>query len=96
MRKTNEQPLGAAIKDFLKAFHLENKVHEVQVKDLWLKVMGKTISHYTSDIKLKEGRLFVTLTSSPLKQDLNYNKEKIIERLNEELGEIVVKEVIIR
>lgn len=96
MRKTNEQPLGSAIKDFLKAFHLQSKVHEVQIKDLWLKVMGKTISHYTSDIRLKDGKLIVSLTSAPLKQDLKYNKEKIIERLNEELGESVVKEVIIR
>ncbi|MFN0274898.1 MAG: DUF721 domain-containing protein [Chitinophagales bacterium] len=96
MRKANEQPVGSAIKDFLKAFHLENKVHEVQVKDLWMKVMGKTIAHYTSDIKLKDGRLYIFLTSAPLKQDLNFNKENIMERLNEEMGERVVKEVIIR
>ncbi|MBC8173446.1 MAG: DUF721 domain-containing protein [Chitinophagales bacterium] len=96
MRKTNEQPIGEAIKELFKQFHLEDKVHEVQVKELWNKVMGKTISHYTYDIRLKSGTLIVYLNSAPLKQDLSFNKGKIAERLNEEFGEIVIKEVIIR
>lgn len=96
MRKTNEQPIGEAIKELFKAFHLDNRVHEVQIKDLWVKVMGKTIAHYTSDIKLKDGKLFISLNSAPLKQDLHYNRDKIIERLNAEIGETVVKEVVIK
>ena len=96
MRRQNEQPIGEAIKELFKQFHLDGRVHEVQIKELWLKVMGKTIAHYTSNIQLRNGRLSITLNSAPLKQDMQFNKDKIMERLNEELGEIVVREIILK
>lgn len=96
MKKNNEQPVGDAIKDMFKAFHLDEKVNEVRIKEVWTKVMGNSIANYTSDIKLKKGILSIALNSAPLKQDLTYNRNKIIERINEEMGERIVTEVIIR
>jgi Dna[CI] antecedent, DciA len=40
--------------------------------------------------------LFVTTTVAPLKNELIYQKEKIIEMVNKEFGDIVIKEVVIR
>jgi hypothetical protein len=40
-------------------------------------------------------KLFITTYIAPLKQELLYQQENIINRVNEALGEKVVKEVII-
>ena len=40
--------------------------------------------------------LFITTTVAPLKNELLYQKEKIIERVNEALGEKTIKEVVIK
>ncbi|HNJ90622.1 MAG TPA: DciA family protein [Chitinophagales bacterium] len=40
--------------------------------------------------------LTIYINSAPLKQDLGFSKQQIIDRVNEELGERVVKEVAIR
>jgi len=95
-KKDNEVSLKDAIKGFLQTFHLEGKFHEQQIKDIWGDVMGRTISHYTTSIRLREGALTITLNSAPLKQDLLFQKETIQKRQNDELGEYVVREVVIR
>jgi hypothetical protein len=42
------------------------------------------------------GSVYITTTVAPLKQELLYQKEKIIERVNEVLGANTVKEVVIK
>ena len=40
--------------------------------------------------------LYISSSVAPLKQELLYQKEKIIQRVNEALGERVIKEVVIQ
>ncbi|RYG30528.1 MAG: DUF721 domain-containing protein [Chitinophagaceae bacterium] len=41
-------------------------------------------------------KLVVTTNVAPLKQELMYQKEKIIQRVNEALGQKIIREVIIQ
>lgn len=94
--KSNERELGAAIRELFKAYRLDTKLHQVAIREMWEKVMGKTIMHYTSDLRLQDGTLFLTLSSAPLKQDLQFKKDEIIGRINEEFDEVVVRALVIR
>lgn len=96
MKKSNEQGIGAAIKQLFKSYRLDEKVAEVQIKELWGKIMGVSIKNYTTNMHLHKGVLTIYIESAPLKQDLKFSKDTIIQRINEELKENVVKEVIIR
>lgn len=96
MKNQPEQDLKGVIKSFLKTYHLESKINEVQIKDMWGIVMGKTMSKYTGDIKLKDGKLTVFILSAPLKNEIYFNKETIIQRLNDEFGEVVVHQLEVR
>ena len=58
--------------------------------------MGKTVAKYTDKIQIINSTLFITTTVAPLKNELLYQKEKIIERVNEALGQKTIKEVIIK
>ena len=58
--------------------------------------MGKTIAKYTDKIQLINNTLFVTTSVAPLKNELLFQKEKIIERINEAMKEKVVKEVVVK
>lgn len=58
--------------------------------------MGKTISKYTDSIQIINQTLFITTTVAPLKNELLFQKEKIIQLINEELGENLIKDVVIR
>lgn len=96
VKKNNDQPLRDAMKDMFQEFKLAPKLHETQIKSLWERLMGPQINTYTSAIRIKDGVLTLTIVSASLKQELNYGKDKIRSLLNEELGDDLVKEVIIR
>ena len=58
--------------------------------------MGKTIANYTDKIQIVNGTLFITTSVAPLKNELIYQKKKIIERVNEALGENAIHDVVIK
>jgi hypothetical protein len=91
-----EYSLAEAVKQFLNQSKLKGSMQAFQVEDAWEKIMGKTIARYTEKIEIRGNTLYIGTSVAPLKQELLYQKEKIIERVNETLGEKVVKEVVIK
>ena len=57
--------------------------------------MGNAISKKTSSINLFNGVLTINITSSVLKQELNFAKDKIKSHMNAALKRDVIKEVIL-
>lgn len=58
--------------------------------------MGKTVARYTDKIQIHGQTLYVNTAVAALRQELLYQKENIIKRVNEALGERVIQEVVIR
>lgn len=82
-----------AMKQFLKKSRLKQGIQSVQIEEVWEAVMGKTIAQYTDKLEIKGRTLFITTAVAPLKNELLFQKVKIIERLNETLGEKIIDEV---
>ena len=91
-----EISIGDAIKEFLKKSKLKGSIQALQIEEAWEKIMGKTIAKYTDKIEIINSTLFIWSTVAPLKNELLYQKAKIIERVNEALGEKIIKDVIIK
>jgi len=96
MSKGNEYNFKDALQAMLKSYRLKSGLTETRVKQLWKQTMGKTISSYTRDIKIYRNKLFITIDSAPLREELSFGKDKIRRNLNEALGEDLIKDVIIR
>ena len=58
--------------------------------------MGPSIFKHTVNINFIGEKLFISLDSDVLRHELSYAKSKIIEILNAELKEEVVREIIFR
>lgn len=91
-----EISLQEAIQQFLQKSRLKSGIQAMRIEDVWEEVMGKTIAKYTDKIQIINTTLFITTSVAPLKNELLYQKEKILERVNEALGERAIKEVVIR
>ncbi|MVO10937.1 DUF721 domain-containing protein [Flavobacterium sp. TP390] len=89
----------ASIKDVLKSFVVQNKletgIDKVKVKEIWFAVMGNGVANYTEAIELKNTTLYVKLTSSVLREELSYGREKIIKMINDEMGKDIINKVIL-
>lgn len=95
MRYTNSITLGEAIDKMVKELRLKPRMDEMRIKQGWERIMGKPIARYTSHISLKGGKLYIKIENAPLKQELNYGRDKMRDLLNRELEGEVVKEVVI-
>ncbi len=95
-RNNNILNISDALKDFVKSNKLEKGLDKVHVRESWSKLLGNGVDNYTTAIELKNDVLYVQLSSSVLREELSYGKEKIIKMLNEELGKQLIKKLILR
>ena len=91
-----EYSLGDALRKFLNQSQLKGSIQALQIEEVWEQIMGKTVARYTDKIQIHGHTLYVNTTVAPLRQELIYQKDKIIQRVNEALGENVIKEVVIK
>ena len=91
-----EYSIGDALQKFLDESRIRGSIQALQIGDAWEEIMGKTIAHYTENIKIINDTLFITTHVAPLKQELIFQKEKIKLRVNEALGKNVIKEIIVK
>ena len=96
MISSNEFTLKKALELMLVQNNLKTKYDEIHIRSIWDKLMGVTIAKRTIDINLHNKVLFLKLSSSVLRNELTFSKEKIMKLLNDEFGETVVESVIIK
>lgn len=94
--KNNEQTLKEAMQDFFNLFQLNTRLNDARVLAYWEEVMGKTIAKHTTNLYIKNGVLYLSIDSGPLKQELFYGRQKIQELMNERIGQDHITEVVIR
>lgn len=88
--------MADAIQQFVSKSKLKNGLASVQIEDLWKEIMGVTISKYTDKIQLVNETLYVTTSVAALKNELLYQRDVIKKQLNEKLGKVVIKNVVIK
>lgn len=81
------------MKEVLSENNLSNGILQIEIKEIWSKVMGSGVASYTHNVQLQKGVLLVSLTSSVLKEELSYGKDKIVAIMNEELQKKIIKSV---
>lgn len=88
--------LSDALKEFVSENNLQSGLDKVNVEHAWEEMMGNGVNSYTTSVKLNGDTLYVQLTSSVLREELSYGKEKIITMLNEALGRKLIKKIILK
>lgn len=91
-----EISLQDAMQQFLKNSKFKTYIQAIQVEELWETMMGKTVAKYTDKIQIIGSTLFISTSVAPLRNELLYQKDIILQRVNDALGEKTVKEVVIK
>ena len=96
-KRNNEHlPISDILKEFVDTNHLQPGLDKVNVQDAWAHMMGPGVNNYTTAVQLERDTLYVQLSSSVLREELSYGKEKIIAMLNESIGKEVIKKLVLR
>ncbi len=91
-----ELSIQQAMELFLKKSKLKQGIQGVRIEKIWLEIMGPTIAKYTDKIKISGDTLIISTTVAPLKNELIFQKETIIKKINEAFKEQVIKNISIR
>lgn len=93
MKLSNCEPLKNILLAFLREEGLETPLLEYRIAQAWSEVMGATISRYTRQVLVREGKLQVKLSSAPLRQNLMMEHKRIAQKLNDHVGSYVISDV---
>jgi len=78
MRSADGIPLQEAIQPMKHNSPYKHKLEEATLACAWKAVMPPSVFQRTEHTFLKQGKLFVRLSSAPLRQEFQLNKDKVL------------------
>lgn len=92
-RSAEEQPLKEVIDKFLKAYAWDGKMKEMDVIAAWPELMGVAVANRTKEIRIQNKKLYLTIDSSVMREELLLGKQIIIDRLNDYAGQELINDI---
>ncbi len=86
MNRRSTQSIGEVVAQFLRESGLEKPILEQRVVTLWPQIMGETVNRLTRSVEVKDGVLFVRLSSAALRSQLFDMRFELVRKLNEAVG----------
>lgn len=90
------QSLGEVLQSVIDRLGLRQRINEARVVETWAALVGPQINGVTSSVWMKDATLFVKIRSATWRQELHLRRREWRRRLNEELGEELVEDVVFR
>jgi predicted nucleic acid-binding Zn ribbon protein len=88
--------LKQAMDELMKKSHMDEKLLGLELKERWEEVAGSLVARHTSELRFNKNKLTIRLDSAPLKQEISYRKQALIDKINKGMGKVVVTEIVIR
>jgi len=97
MRKQESKSLGDILSEYFDDnAALKTNLAERRAVEAWKTLLGSGVGEYTRNVYLKRNVLYVQLSSSVLRAELQMNKQNLIDKLNEAAGMDAVKDIVLR
>ncbi len=93
MKRFNTEGISDVLGKFLREEGLETPLLEHRAMQAWPEVMGQAIARYTSDLRIRNGILYVKVSSAPLRQNLQMAHKGIADKINAHVGSHVLTDV---
>ncbi|MGH7832055.1 MAG: DUF721 domain-containing protein [Candidatus Binatia bacterium] len=95
MDKKDTQPekIGHVLEKSLKRLDLGGRVTEYGIWPIWNEAVGSVIARNAQPERIRNGTLFVSVSSPTWMQQLQFVKEMIANKLNERVGQEIVKSI---
>lgn len=96
MERKEIQKIDTLLQKFVKANNLERGLAEYRLIKSWKELLGITIAKKTRSMYIRNRKLFVTLHSSVVRNELGMIKESLIPKLNEAAGLDVIDDIVLK
>ncbi len=86
--------LKDAIGQLLKAYQLQSRFNETYLEAFWGRMMGQAIASRTNRLYVRDRKLYIEISSAPLRNELVTAKQKVIQLVNKDMGSEVIDDVV--
>ena len=93
MRPTSESPIGDVIREMFRRYDLEDGILAAQAEEAWYSIVPVAIRNRTSYVKFIDGIIRISIDSAVVRNEILLSKSEWIERLNQQFGKEVVKDI---
>lgn len=95
VKRGNELTLKSALAEWSRALQLDERLNEQTLRARWEELFGKAIASYTRQIRVRNHKLYLTIDSAPLRLELQYGKQQLMDRINAEIAEGMILDVVL-
>lgn len=96
MNDPNQNTVGELIKAFYEEHRGSGYWDEQKIIQGWNGVVGPFIAQYTKELYIKDGVLFVKITSDSLRTELSYSKSLLCKNLNALVSHELLSDIVFR
>ena len=90
------QQISAILKPLLKRYGLETQMQIFTLIDRWEDFVGYQVASHSLPYHLKFRKLYLFVDSPAWMNQLNYLKEELKNKINKEVGELWIQEIIMK
>jgi len=96
MERKEVKKIDSLLQQFVKSNRLEKGLAEYRLMKSWKDLLGITVAKKTKSLRIQNRKLYVTLHSSVVRNELSLIKSSLIPKLNEAAGMDVIDDVVLR
>jgi len=95
MKRTNTVSIAQVINEVLNEYKITDKLKETRIISAWQQVLGP-LAKPDDELYIKNKVLFARLSSSVIRNELTMMRSKLVQCLNDNVGEEVITDIVFR
>lgn len=88
--------LSNVMRKILKNPKLSKRLDNIKIIEIWNELIGSNLQKYVLDSKVYNGKLFIKLKSSTLRNEFTYKKSELLKQINKSFGKKIIEDIIFK
>ena len=88
--------LSNVMRKILKNPKLSKRLDNIKIIEIWNELIGSNLQKYVLDSKVYNGKLFIKLKSSTLRNEFTYRKSELLKQINKSFGKKIIEDIIFK
>lgn len=88
--------LSNVMRKILKNPKLSKRLDNIKIIEIWNELIGSNLQKYVLDSKVYNGKLFIKLKSSTLRNEFAYKKSELLNQINKSFGKKIIEDIIFK
>lgn len=96
MKRKKTEQISDVLSEFLRLNMLQTPLSQHRLVASWPDIVGETIAQHSQATHISHQKLYVTVTSAPLRGNLMAMRQQLVQRLNEAVGAHLITDIVLQ